>query len=64
MSKVTDLLGQAADCRDLAKRAKRLAGKSRDGTDRSRLTRYVDELGAQALRLEQDAAAAGKAPIF
>jgi len=48
----------------LAKRAKRLAGKSQDGTDRSRLTRYVDELGAQALRLERDAAQAGKATIF
>jgi hypothetical protein len=48
----------ARDCRDLAKRARRMvAGLSQDA-DRARIRRYADELEARAIDLEREAAAA------
>ena len=54
MTKASELLGRAANCRDLAKRAARLASVSGDA-DSARLLRR--ELQEQAARLEKEAAA-------
>ena len=57
MSKASQLIGQAASCRDLARRAKRLAGTFVDGIERERLLGYAEELEQQAADLEKQAAA-------
>jgi hypothetical protein len=56
MTKASELLGRAANCRDLAKRAARLASVSGDA-DSARLLRVCRELQEQAVRLEKEAAA-------
>jgi hypothetical protein len=49
------ILKQVDEIRDLARRARRLAGIVTDEGDRRRLNRYVDELGESASRLEKSA---------
>jgi len=56
MAKASELLQQAADYRDLARRAARLATTVGDA-DRVRLLRYGRELEEQAAELEKQAAA-------
>jgi len=56
MAKVSDLLKKAADLRDRARRALRLAAGVL-GADRARLMQYGEELGQQAAELESEAAA-------
>jgi len=46
--------GQAQASRDLARRARRLAGTMADPAEKSRLLRYAEELDVQADRLEQE----------
>ena len=55
MAKASQLPEQAAACRDLARRAKRLAGTFLDGQDRERLLQYAEELEQRAGQLEQEA---------
>jgi hypothetical protein len=55
MAKAIELLKQAAQCRDLAKRARRLAGTLVDGPDMDELLGYTQELEAQASSLEKQA---------
>ena len=59
MSKAAQLIGQAASCRDLARRARRLAGTFIDGPDSERLLTYADELELQAANVEKQAAVSG-----
>lgn len=40
-------------CRDLAKRARRLAGTFLDGPDKRRLLRYADEMEQRAMELDK-----------
>lgn len=47
--------GQVQANRDLARRARRLAGTLPDPAERARLQRYAEELDAQADRLEREA---------
>jgi hypothetical protein len=57
-----NLLKQADGLRDLARRARRLAGSLTSESDQRRLERHIDELEDSASRLEQqavDAKAAG-----
>jgi hypothetical protein len=49
-------LEQLAACRDLARRARRLAGAFLDDPDRDRLLRYAEEMETRAAELEQEAA--------
>jgi hypothetical protein len=49
------LSDQAAASRDLAKRARRLAGTLTTSDDAARLRRYADELDAQAVDLDRRA---------
>ena len=49
------LMEQMVECKDLAKRARRLAGTFTDGPDRARLQRYAEELEGQATALEKRA---------
>ena len=51
-----NLLKQADGLRDLARRARRLAGSLTSESDRRRLERHIEELEDSALRLEQQAA--------
>jgi hypothetical protein len=53
MDNASQVLKQAADCRALAKRARRLAGTFTDGPDRDELLGYANELEAQASSLER-----------
>ena len=55
MAKAIELLKRAAQCRDLAKRARRLAGTLVDGPDMDELLGYTQELEAQASSLEKQA---------
>lgn len=48
----TSQVEQAMASRDLAKRARRLAGTFMDGPDKDRLLQYASELEAQAAELE------------
>jgi hypothetical protein len=50
-----DFLKQADGLRDLARRARRLVSSLTTESDKRRVTRYVDELEENALRLEQEA---------
>ena len=59
MANASQLLKQAAACRDLAKQARRLAFTFIDGPDRERLLRYAEELDGQADALEKQVAALG-----
>jgi len=59
MAKAVDLLEKAADCRHLAKRARRLAGTFIDGPDRPRILQHAEELEARAVALEKKVAAMG-----
>ena len=52
----TTLRQQAEASRDLARRARRLAGEVTSEADKARLLRHADELEAQAADLEQRAA--------
>lgn len=56
MTKGLELLKQAADCRDLAKQARRLVRAFRDDQDRKCLLQYAEELEGQAVDLEKQAA--------
>ena len=56
MTEASKLLEKAAELRDLARRALRLAAGRRDD-DRARLTKYSEELRTQAAELERQAAA-------
>jgi hypothetical protein len=56
MTKAIDLRKRATECRDLAKRARRLAGTFVDGPDQAELLGYAEELEAQASSLEKQAA--------
>lgn len=49
------LSDQAIATRDLAKRARRLAGTLDPGDDKARLLRYADQLDAQAIDLDSRA---------
>jgi hypothetical protein len=49
------ILQQADGLRDLARRARRLAGTMMAESDQRRLTRYVEELEESATRLEKAA---------
>lgn len=49
------ILNQVDGFRDLARRARRLAGAASDEGDRRRLARYVEELEESARRLERSA---------
>ena len=53
MAKAIELLKQAAECRGLAKRARRLANTFVDGPDQNELLGYAQELEAQANTLEK-----------
>ena len=55
MATAIELLKQAAQCRDLAKRARRLAGTLVDSPDMDELLGYAQELEAQAGSLEKQA---------
>ena len=55
MAKAVELLKQAAECRGLAERARRLAGTFLDGPDKDELLGYAEELEAQATSLEKQA---------
>jgi hypothetical protein len=59
MTRSALLLEQAADCRNQAERARRLAGAFRDDEGRDRALRYAEELEEQAIGLEKQAAASG-----
>ena len=48
MTKASHLMEQAAACRELGKRARRLAGTFVDGPDRDRLLQYAKELDEKA----------------
>lgn len=52
MAKASQLMEQAAAYRELAKRARRLAGSFVDGPDRDRLLEYAKELDEKAAGLE------------
>ena len=52
------LLKQADGMRDLARRARHLAGNVTNESDQRRLLRYVDELEESSARLEKDAVGA------
>ena len=54
-TKASQLLEEAADCGDQAKRAKRLAGAFRNDQDRDRLLQYAEELDQEAAILEERA---------
>jgi hypothetical protein len=53
MAQASQLPEQAATCRDLARRARRLAGTLLDGPDRDRLLQYVDEMEQRTGELER-----------
>jgi hypothetical protein len=55
MAAASDILQQAAACRDLAQRARRLAAGLLNETDQARLMRYGVELEEQASTLEREA---------
>jgi hypothetical protein len=59
MAAPTDPLKEARDCRDLARRARRLAGTLSQPEDQDRLTGYADELERRAAELERSPASAG-----
>ena len=61
MAEVSKLIGRAAACRELASRARRLAGNMVGGADRERLLRYGDNLDGQATDWERQAAESTKA---
>jgi len=50
-----EIIDQAAEIRELAKRARRLADQLTAAADRVRLLRYAEELEAQVVELEQPA---------
>jgi hypothetical protein len=52
MAKESQLAEKTAACRDLAKRARRLAGTFLDGPDKDRLIQYAEDLDEQAAGLE------------
>jgi hypothetical protein len=56
MAKASQLMEQATASREMAERAKRLAGSLIDGPDRTRLLRYAEELDEQTAALEKQAA--------
>jgi hypothetical protein len=56
MAKASQLPEQAAACRDLARRARRLAGTFLNDQDRERLLQYAEEMEQRAGELEQQAA--------
>jgi hypothetical protein len=62
-SKPRNPLDQAAERRDLAKRARRLAQELAPGAERKRLLKYAEELEEQAARLEADASEPARLPI-
>jgi hypothetical protein len=55
MGESSELLAQASASRDMAKRARRLAGIFLDGPDRDRLLPYAKELDERAAGLEAQA---------
>ena len=57
MATASELLERAAACRDVAKRAKRLAASLLGGPERDRLIAYSVELEEQASGLEKEAEA-------
>jgi hypothetical protein len=63
MERGADLLAKARDCKDLAKRARRMAAGLSQDADRTRIGRYADELEARAIELERQAAAAPSVPV-
>ena len=59
MKKASPVSQQAADCRALAERARRLAGTLLDGPDKDELLRYAKELETRASGLEDKGARPG-----
>jgi len=64
MRQTVDLLREARETRDLASRARKLAERVTEPADKDRLRRHAEELRAQAARLEKEADAAKRAPLF
>ena len=61
--KASELLARADYCRDLAKRARRMAADlASSPADKSRLSRFIDELEADAARFEREAKAQPTGP--
>lgn len=59
MNKASRISQQAADCRALAERARRLAGTLLDGPDKDELLRYAKELETRACGLGDKGAPPG-----